>query len=159
MSDLLEGSLKERNMMEKMLTVWQAVLEFGPQNSQWTFCWPWLACNWSGSIWSVVRQLQINTGVINDPLGQLRSPSRKWISLDFEVLGRTDERVKIVITTGRDCSRLRGSTYWMQMVPRILQYRAYFLNKSKKWNRNTFSHYVKIMLSLIIIVFPQLFRL
>ena len=44
------------------------------------------------------------------------SPGRQWLSLDFEVLGwtyrRTDERtlcVKIVITTGRDCGRPRGS--------------------------------------------------
>ena len=52
------------------------------------------------------------TGVINDPLG------RQWLSLDCEVLGRTDGRtdrrtlcVRIVITTGRDCGRPRGSIY------------------------------------------------
>ena len=44
---------------------------------------------------------------------QAHSPDRQWLSLDFKVLGRTDGRtlcVKIVITTGRDCGRPRGST-------------------------------------------------
>ena len=42
------------------------------------------------------------------------SPGRQWLSLDFEVLGRTDVRtlcVKIVITNGRDCGLPRGSIF------------------------------------------------
>ena len=40
------------------------------------------------------------------------SPQSKQAVIDFEVLGWTDGRtfcVKIVITTGRDCGRPRGS--------------------------------------------------
>ena len=62
------------------------------------------------------------TGVINDPLGQPTVPAGsecRWI-LKFcagrtyiRTYGQTDGRttcVKIVITTGRDCGRPRGST-------------------------------------------------
>ena len=57
---------------------------------------------------SIVQSLELNkykTGVINDPLGQPTVPACRLI---FEVLGRT-LCVKIVIITGRDCGRPRGS--------------------------------------------------
>ena len=46
----------------------------------------------------------------------VHSTGRQWLSLDFEVLGLTDGRilcVKIVITTGRDCGRPRGSMLYL----------------------------------------------
>ena len=70
------------------------------------------------------------------------SPGRQWLSLNFEVLcrtyGRTDGRtttcVKIVITTGRDCGRPRGSTEMKH---------CFFWNREKKievlWHKNHLS--------------------
>ena len=53
------------------------------------------------------------TGVINDPLGQPTVPAGSDCRLILKFWdGRTDRRtlcVKIVITTGRDCGRPRGS--------------------------------------------------
>ena len=67
-----------------------------------------------------LNKITNKTGVINDPLGQPTVPGRQWLSLDFEVLCRTDGRtdgrttcVKIVITTGWDCGRPRGSIWPM----------------------------------------------
>ena len=59
------------------------------------------------------------TGVINDPLGQPTVPAGsdcRWIlkfcagHMDGQTKGRTT-CVKIVITTGRDCGRPRGSIH------------------------------------------------
>ena len=52
------------------------------------------------------------TGVINDPLGQPKVPAGSDILFDIAVLGRTYGQttcVNIVITTGLDCGRPRGS--------------------------------------------------
>ena len=63
---------------------------------------------------SVKNIINHKTGVINDPLGQPIVPAGsdcRWF-LKF-CAGRPDGRttcVKIVITTGRDCGRPRGST-------------------------------------------------
>ena len=63
----------------------------------------------------VVNVNYYKTGAINDPLGQPTVPAGsdcRWI-LKF-CAGRTDGRttcVKIVITTGRDCGRPRGSIF------------------------------------------------
>ena len=53
------------------------------------------------------------TGVINDPLGQPTIPAGSYfrLTLKFGTDGRTT-CAKIVITTGRDCGRPRGSTRW-----------------------------------------------
>ena len=52
-------------------------------------------------------------GVINDPLGQptVSAGNDCRLTLNFWD-GRTDRRVKIVITTGRNCGRPRGSIIW-----------------------------------------------
>ena len=78
------------------------------------------------------------TGVINDPLGQPTIPAGsdcRWI-WSFVPDGQPDGRttcVKIVITTGRDCGRSRGSIYrhvFHQWSPRPYplsrQYRSLF---------------------------------
>ena len=45
--------------------------------------------------------------------------AQQWVSLDFEVLGRTDGQVKIVILYGRDCGRPRGSITSIFFVPSL----------------------------------------
>ena len=60
-----------------------------------------------------VRNLiEHKTGVINEPLGQPTVPAGSdcRLILKFGTDGRT-LCVKIVITTGRDCGRSRGSIY------------------------------------------------
>ena len=85
-----------------------------------------------------------NTGVINDPL------AKQWLSLDFEVLGRTDGRtcLKIVNTTGRSCGRPRGSIYFC-CSPLFYSRLAWFLYKSKR------SFVVKVIVAWSMIPFPS----
>ena len=76
-------------------------------------CMPLFLC--SLYIYVVVKKGKGRTGVINDPLGQPTVSVGSDCRLILKFFGRTDGRticVKIVITTGRDCGRPRGSIHF-----------------------------------------------
>ena len=74
--------------------------------------------NWKTYFRNVSLQNNNKTGVINDPLGQPAVPAGSDCRLILKFWdGRTDGRtlcVKIVITTGRDCGRPRGSIFGLK---------------------------------------------